>query len=85
MPNVKLNRVLFPHPVWVDGLGTVDRIDISPDADTGASKLPGVLMTWLAEERLLRVSTASGETLLAVPWSGKPVYEDRVLAAKSKK
>ncbi len=82
--NRKLAYVMFAHPVWVDGLGAVDRLDVRPDPDTGVSKLPGVSVTWLTEERLLRVSTSSGETLLCVPWSGKPVYEDR-LAAKSKK
>lgn len=83
--NVKLNRVMFQGPVWIDGLGTVDRLDISPDVDTGRPKLPGVSITWLAEERLLRVSTHAGETLLCVPWSGKPVYEDRASAALKSK
>jgi hypothetical protein len=75
LENRKISKVVFAHPVWVDGLGMIDRLDVSPDVDTGRAKVEGVSMTWLAAERVLRVVTLAGETWLAVACSMKPVYE----------
>lgn len=86
MTDRKLSYVKFAHPVWVDGLGMVDQLDIRLDADTRKPKNAGVTLTWLCEERVLRVSTSAGETLLSAACSMKPVYEDRAAAAaKAKK
>lgn len=81
MADRKISYAKFVHPVWVDGLGMVDSLDSRTDPDTKAPKDP-VTMTWLAEDRLLRVSCKAGETLLSVACSLKPVYEDRVKSSK---
>ncbi len=71
----KIALVRFRGPVWVDGLGMVDKLDTTPDPDTGKARLEGVSITWLAEECLLRVSTSAGETLISAECSMKPIYE----------
>lgn len=84
--NRKIGRARFAYPVWVNGLGMTQELDLTDDADSGKSKAPGVLMTWLSDERLMRVTVAGfGETLVTVPCSMRPVYEDRLVAKTAKK
>jgi hypothetical protein len=83
LPDRKFSMIRFVHPVWVDGLGMVDKLDTTPDPETRKPRLEGVSMTWLVEEGLLKVVTRSGETLInPAGWSGKPIYPD---LTKSKK
>lgn len=79
----KFWKVRFVHPVWVDGLGMVEQIDTSPDPETKAPRLVGVSITWLAQDRLLKVVTAAGETLLCpAGWCGKQKFDDLTKAKK---
>jgi hypothetical protein len=84
----KLVYVRFLHPAAIKGLGMVDHLDCRSDPETKAPITPGVSMTWLGTERLLRVSTPAGESIVFEPnlASAEPVYEDRASAAlKAKK
>lgn len=85
--NTKLSYVRFHIPADIDGLGCTDRIDTRPDPESGRPRLMGVTMTWLAQERVLRVTTAAGATWVFESnlASAKPVYEDLVKAAKAAK
>jgi hypothetical protein len=76
MTDRKISYARFAHPVWVDGLGMVDMIDTRPDLETGKPKLEMVSMTWLGEDRLLKVVTRAGETLIAAAASMKQQFED---------
>jgi hypothetical protein len=78
----KLAKVRFTMPVWVDGLGMTHLIDTTVDPDTGKPRDEGVSLTWLADERLVRVTTRLGETLVACDCSFKPQYDDRRTPAK---
>jgi len=62
--------------MWIDGLGVVNEVDTTLDPDTGKPRLAGVSMTWLAAEKLLRIATNSGETLVSSPVGMKPIYDD---------
>jgi hypothetical protein len=86
--NTKLSYVRFRAPVAIKGLGMVDHLDTRLDPETRKPLLDGVSMTWLAQERVLRVTTTQGESWVfeATLASAEPVYEDRAAAAlKSKK
>lgn len=80
----KFWKVRFPHPVWVDGLGMVEQIDTTVDPETKQPRLTGVSITWLAADRLLKVVTAAGETLICpAGWCGKQKFEDLTAKAKT--
>lgn len=75
MPDRKISLVRFRGPVWVDGLGMLDKLDITTDPDTNKPRTDGVSITWLADEQLLRISTKAGETLIHAECSMKPLFE----------
>lgn len=60
--DLKLLRVRFTAPIEVKGAGMTDLLELEPDPETGLSANPGVLATWIALARAVRITTARGET-----------------------
>ena len=87
MTDLKIKKVRFVVPVDVAGVGMVDRLNLDNDVDTGLPMFPGVLATFLAEDRMVRISSRAGETWVPVEnvSSLQPVYVDRLEASKAAK